>query len=495
VLFRQLRFREFSSETKMSSMVVQRPNGERVCFVQGADSEIVKLLASPAQAASILSQVNSWAVRGLRTICCANRVLEPDEPLGPEIEQNLIMLGAVAIEGELQDGVRETLAFFREAGVRFWMLTGDKRETAVSIGRSCGIVTPVQSIVDFHPGMQIAEDDCIVLIRPEIVDLLTRADLQQVADHASSAICYRMSPKMKSVVVTLARKVFPTVCYTGDGANDVAALQSASVGVGIIGREGRQAANNSDFAVPRFSGLRRLLACHGRLSIVRLAQVIRYMFYKNLLFCLPHIPWFFFTGWSPMPLYDSILMATFNLIWTILPPVELGFFEQDLSFRSMETRPEVYAECRTLTAIAPGRFIVDVLTALWQAGVLYYLNVVVCADDRETSGMVLFWAVVVVSNIEIFWRAKAWSIFPVLASLLSIVTLAAFLCAFGAAPDLLPAQFGSTRRFYTSSDHWTAFFASVAAAVAPEPVIDFLLGQWRPSKTRLIRESEAREGR
>jgi P-type E1-E2 ATPase len=70
----------------------------------------------------------------------------------------------------------------------------------------------------------------------------------------------------------------------GDGANDVAMIQAADVGVGIMGKEGRQAVNNSDFAFSQFRYLVRLLLVHGQLSDYRLSNLIVYSFYKNMCF-------------------------------------------------------------------------------------------------------------------------------------------------------------------------------------------------------------------
>lgn len=68
----------------------------------------------------------------------------------------------------------------------------------------------------------------------------------------------------------------------GDGANDVAMIQEAHVGVGIRGEEGLQAVNASDFAIAQFRFLKVLLLKHGRYNYIRMSQVVRYMFYKNV---------------------------------------------------------------------------------------------------------------------------------------------------------------------------------------------------------------------
>ena len=87
-----------------------------------------------------------------------------------------------------------------------------------------------------------------------------------------------MSPFLKSKVVDVMDTHTKKVCLAiGDGANDVNVIQTANVGVGIVGREGHQAASNSDFAITRFKHLKRLLAVHGRLSLVPLSGVVRYI--------------------------------------------------------------------------------------------------------------------------------------------------------------------------------------------------------------------------
>jgi magnesium-transporting ATPase (P-type) len=68
--------------------------------------------------------------------------------LGAELENNLELVGASAIEDKLQDGVPETIALLIEAGIRVWVLTGDKQETAVEIGKACNLITEEMKLLD-----------------------------------------------------------------------------------------------------------------------------------------------------------------------------------------------------------------------------------------------------------------------------------------------------------------------------------------------------------
>ncbi|XP_010859804.1 PREDICTED: phospholipid-transporting ATPase IG-like [Bison bison bison] len=90
----------------------------------------------------------------------------------------------------------------------------------------------------------------------------------------------------------------PITLSIGDGANDVSMILESHVGIGIKGKEGRQASRNSDYAVPKFKHLKKLLLAHGHLYYVRIAHLVQYFFYKNLCFILPQFLYQFFCGFS-----------------------------------------------------------------------------------------------------------------------------------------------------------------------------------------------------
>ena len=98
-----------------------------------------------------------------------------------------------------------------------------------------------------------------------------------------SVICCRVTPLQKALVVKLVQSNLKCVTLAiGDGANDVSMIQSANIGVGIMGREGTQAVRASDYAFAEFRFLRRLVGVHGRWSYMRLSGLVMYSFYKNI---------------------------------------------------------------------------------------------------------------------------------------------------------------------------------------------------------------------
>ncbi|KAG7248220.1 hypothetical protein CRUP_021449, partial [Coryphaenoides rupestris] len=92
-----------------------------------------------------------------------------------------------------------------------------------------------------------------------------------IIDGASLSMIVKMVKSSKGSPITLS---------IGDGANDVSMILEAHVGIGIKGKEGRQAVRNSDYAIPKLKHLKKLILAHGHLYYVRIAHLVQYFFYK-----------------------------------------------------------------------------------------------------------------------------------------------------------------------------------------------------------------------
>jgi P-type E1-E2 ATPase len=126
-----------------------------------------------------------------------------------------------------------------------------------------------------------------------------REDFLELSTQCEAVICNRVAPLQKAEVVRLVAEGKDAVTLSiGDGGNDVSMIQQAHIGVGIQGREGSQAARASDFALPQFRHLQRLLTVHGRYSLLRNTKVIYYCFYKNIATFLCQIWFSLFSGYS-----------------------------------------------------------------------------------------------------------------------------------------------------------------------------------------------------
>jgi len=324
---------EFNSTRKRMSTIFRCPDGKIRCYCKGADTVIIERMSkdNPIVEAT-LQHLEEYASEGLRTLCLAmrevpeqefqewwqvfnkasttvsgNRAEELDKA-AEIIEHDFYLLGATAIEDRLQDGVPDTIHTLQTAGIKVWVLTGDRQETAINIGMSCKLISEDMTLLMINEDNSQATRDNITkklaAIRSQSAGVAELETLALVIDGKSltyalekdmekmfldlavvckAVICCRVSPLQKALVVKLVKRHLKAILLAiGDGANDVSMIQAAHVGVGISGVEGLQAARSADVAIGQFRYLRKLLLVHGAWSYQRISKVILYSFYKNI---------------------------------------------------------------------------------------------------------------------------------------------------------------------------------------------------------------------
>ncbi|GAW21890.1 hypothetical protein ANO14919_114160 [Xylariales sp. No.14919] len=285
------------------------------------------------------------------------------EDAGEQIEQTLDLVGATAIEDKLQVGVPETIDKLRRANIKIWMLTGDKRETAINIAHSARICRPGSDIfiLDSSKGdlegqiRDIVEDlqsgtiHSVVVIDGQTLAFVEKSPIltdlfYTLIPTIDSVICCRASPAQKSTIVKAIRQRLPKALTLsiGDGANDLAMISAAHVGVGLSGKEGLQAARVADYAIAQFRFLQRLLLVHGRWNYVRTGKFILATFWKEMFFYLPTAMYQRYNGYTGTSLYESYSLTVLNILFTSLCVLCMGIWEQDLRAETLLAVPELY---------------------------------------------------------------------------------------------------------------------------------------------------------
>ncbi|KAI3330427.1 hypothetical protein F4824DRAFT_478563 [Ustulina deusta] len=285
------------------------------------------------------------------------------EDAGEQIEQTLDLVGATAIEDKLQVGVPETIDKLRRANIKIWMLTGDKRETAINIAHSARICRPSSDIFildsskgglegqirDIIEDLQSGTIHSVVVIDGQTLAAVEKSliltDLFYTLIPAiDSVICCRASPAQKSTIVKAIRQRVPKALTLaiGDGANDLAMISASHVGVGISGKEGLQAARVADYAIAQFRFLQRLLLVHGRWNYVRTGKFILATFWKEMFFYLPTAMYQQYNGYTGTSLYESYSLTVLNILFTSLCVLCMGIWEQDLRAETLLAVPELY---------------------------------------------------------------------------------------------------------------------------------------------------------
>ena len=176
----------------------------------------------------------------------------------------------------------------------------------------------------------------LIVEAPALISITERADLEinfiRVSKTCEAVICCRVSPKQKAEVVRMIKQDDPSAITLaiGDGANDVSMINEAHVGIGIYGNEGLRAVQSSDYAIPEFQTLRRLILVHGRTRYVSVSKFILYFFYKNAVMTMPQFLFAYFCGFSATTVYDDFYVNLYNTFFTCLPPMSLGIIYWDL---------------------------------------------------------------------------------------------------------------------------------------------------------------------
>ncbi|XP_057636819.1 probable phospholipid-transporting ATPase IM isoform X3 [Chionomys nivalis] len=415
VTYQLLAFLDFNNIRKRMSVIVRNPEGQIKLYSKGADTILFeKLHPSNKDLLSLTSDhLSEFAGEGLRTLAIAYRELddkyfkvwqemledanaatmERDERISglyEEIERDLMLLGATAVEDKLQEGVIETVTSLSLANIKIWILTGDKEETAVNIGYACNVLTDAMDAVfvitgntalevrqelrkakenlcgqntSFSNGHVLNESKQQLKLDSGAEELVTgeyalvinghslahalesdvENDFLELACMCKAVVCCRVTPLQKAQVVELVKKHRNAVTLAiGDGANDVSMIKSAHIGIGISGQEGLQAVLASDYALAQFKYLQRLLLVHGRWSYYRMCKFLCYFFYKNFAFTLVHFWFAFFCGFSAQTVYDQWFITLFNIVYTSLPVLAMGIFDQDVSDQNSMDYPQLY---------------------------------------------------------------------------------------------------------------------------------------------------------
>lgn len=501
----------FTSARKRMSVLIRTKEDRLLLLSKGADNVMFDLSVSDVDAHAnmlaaprdiLIKDLQKFSFEGLRTLVLAfkevseedwkafqNLWLEADRSDDRDsvrsqaasfIEKDLIIVGATAIEDKLQKDVPETIAFILNSGIKLWVLTGDKVETAINIGYSARLLTKDMIIIRMQYGGEhdVVKKKLKMLCRKfqslsvaqhspfrksgfwtavfdglceycgigkkEISNLVQDEDIDEevlpllssdagkimgdnnndgwsiasdrlavvvdgstllsiigdrecedmfllITKACKTVIACRVSPEQKRLLVRLVktRSVdLPLTLSVGDGANDVPMIQEAAIGVGISGREGRQAVNNADFAISQFRFLKRLLFVHGRWNYRRTSKVVLFSFYKNIVLALSMFFYTFFSGYSGQTMYESNVYGLYNIVLS-LSVVAFGVFDRDVPSSMLLTKPRQYDPGRTRADLNWFAIFLELCQSIFDSCVLFfipYISYYFSMDSGEADG-------------------------------------------------------------------------------------------------------------
>ncbi|CAO1371240.1 unnamed protein product [Diamesa hyperborea] len=454
--FQILQVFPFTSESKRMGIIVKdMTSGEITFYLKGADVVMTSIV-----------QYNDWlseesgnmAREGLRTLVVAKKVLTEDQyhdfetkynaarlsvtdrlarvtAVVESLERELELLCLTGVEDRLQDRVRPTLELLRNAGVKIWMLTGDKLETATCIaksshlvGRSQGlhVLKSVQTRTDAHLELNQfrRKQDCALVVSGDSLEVCLQYyqhEFMELATSCPAVVCCRCSPTQKAQVVQLIQKhTGKRTCAVGDGGNDVSMIQQADAGIGIEGREGKQASLAGDFSIPQFSVIAKLLLVHGRRSYKRSATLSQFVIHRGLIISTMQAIFSAVFYLSSVSLYQGFLMVGYATIYTMFPVFSL-VLDQDISETIALTYPELYKELSKGRSLSYKTFFMWVLISLCQGGVIMYGALILFEDEFIHIVAISFTALVLTELIMVALTIRTWHRLMVLAEVFSLL--------------------------------------------------------------------------
>ena len=580
--FEILNILEFNSSRKRMSCIVKIPGlnpGDEpraLLICKGADSIIYSRLSrqSGSNSEAILEKtalhLEQYATEGLRTLCIAQRELswseyekwnekydiaaaslanreDELEVVADSIERELILLGGTAIEDRLQDGVPDCIELLAEAGIKLWVLTGDKVETAINIGFSCNLLNnemellvikttgddvkefgsepseivdallskylkeyfnltgSEEEIFEAKKDHEFPKGNYAIVIDGDALKLaLYGEDIRRkfllLCKNCRAVLCCRVSPSQKAAVVKLVKDSLDVMTLAiGDGSNDVAMIQSADVGIGIAGEEGRQAVMCSDYAIGQFRYLARLVLVHGRWSYKRLAEMIPEFFYKNMIFALALFWYGIYNDFDGSYLYEYTYMMFYNLAFTSLPVIFLGILDQDVNDTISLVVPQLYRVGILRKEWNQRKFLWYMLDGLYQSIIcfffpylVYHKNMIVTSnglglDHRYFVGVYVTTIAVISCNTYVLLHQYRWDWFSGLFIALSCLVVFAWTGIWSSA-IASREFFKAAARIYGAPSFWAVFFVAVLFCLPPRFTYDSFQKFFYPTDVEIVRE-------
>ncbi|TKA74876.1 hypothetical protein B0A55_05035 [Friedmanniomyces simplex] len=411
----------FTSESKRMGIVVRflrhtnskravengDEDGEIVFFQKGADTVMASIVAANDW---LDEETGNMAREGLRTLVIGRKPLSREQyaafssaytsasltltnrdagmarVVKQHLETNLDLLGVTGVEDKLQANVKSSLELLRNAGIKIWMLTGDKVETARCIAISSKLVTRgqhIHTIANLSQSNKTAALDALNVLhdQPNTALLIDGASLAHYLTHHPHAfislavrlpalIACRCTPTQKADLALLIRSHTGkrTACI-GDGGNDVSMICAADIGLGIEGKEGRQASLAADFSLTQFSHITKLLLWHGRNSYKRSAKLALFVMHRGLIISLCQTVFSVASAYEPVALYRDWLLVGYATVYTMFPVFSL-VLDRDVDEGVARLYPELYRELKLGRALGYAGFGVWVGVSVWQGVVV-----------------------------------------------------------------------------------------------------------------------------
>ena len=443
----------FSSDTKRMGIILKnKKHGHIIYYLKGAENVMMRFVKEE-YVNYIAENAENLATKGLRTLVLTQKIIPQEDydkwneeyeeaktsmenrqqkitEVVSKLENNMDFLCVTGVEDLLQDEVATTIDNLRNAGMKVWMLTGDKVETATCISISAGLKAKTHKIYTIKNDeikSQVAElkeqmkvgssegyeenindniesnyyaralrnrfeeykkkiiiDPHLFIIDGDTLDIALKnceKEFFETAMQAPSVVCCRCSPTQKRIIVkTIKKYTDARTAAVGDGGNDVAMILEADVGLGIVGKEGLQASMAADYSIKEFKYLNMLLLWFGRVAYKNTSMMSNFIIHRGLIIAFNQFIFSCIFYFNPVPFYSGLLTFGYSTIFTSLPCICV-LLDQDVNKNNVLTFPTLYKHLLKGRELNLKSFLFWLFKSIFQSFIIMYGAILFFPDN------------------------------------------------------------------------------------------------------------------
>lgn len=430
----------FSSDTKRMGILLKNLETNRIVFYLKGAEVVMEGKVQENSRAFLRETCENLASTGLRTLVISQRYITYSEyeawrkkyenaktemedrdkkvqAVVEELEEGMEFLCVTGVEDKLQVDVTDTIESLRNGGIQIWMLTGDKVETATCIAISTGLKAKHQHLffmkelktqaeVESHLKQYEELADTVLVIDGNTMNIALEPETEklffQIASKAPAVVCCRCSPTQKTLIVRgMKSHTSMRTAAIGDGGNDVGMIQEAHLGIGIVGKEGKQASLAADFSILEFKSVKLLLLWHGRLSYKRSAVLAQFVIHRGLIISIIQIIFSFMFYFTSIQIYNGYLMLGYSTIYTTLPVFSI-VYDEDVDLSSVIKFPVLYKILQKGRVLNVKTFVAWCVKSIYQGAVIMIGAVLLFEDNFVNIVSITFSALILIEILNVY---------------------------------------------------------------------------------------------
>ena len=374
----------FSSDTKRMGIILKnRKHGHIIYYLKGAENVMMRFV-KPDSVTTISEHAENLATKGLRTLVLTEKLISQEDfdewnkeyeeaktsmedrqkkiaEVVAKLENNMEFLCVTGVEDLLQNEIKEEVR-------------NDEKKTEITVLLSK--FDEYKRKISFDPHLFIIDGDTLDLALKNCEE-----DFFRTAMLAPSVVCCRCSPTQKRIIVhTIKKYTDARTAAVGDGGNDVAMIQEADVGIGIVGKEGLQASLAADYSILEFNYLNKLLLWFGRISYKNTSMMAKFIIHRGLIISFNQFIFSCIFYFNPVPLYSGFLSFGYSTIFTSLPCICV-LLDQDVNKDNVLTFPTLYKLLLKGRELNLKNFLLWLFKSIFQAFIIMFGAILLFKDN------------------------------------------------------------------------------------------------------------------